>query len=43
LWCLQKELASVVDMAIKLYCEEVPQEGHRSFAKLHELMEKSMA
>jgi hypothetical protein len=29
-------------MAVKLYCEEVPQEGHRSFAKFHELMEKEM-
>jgi hypothetical protein len=29
-------------MAIKLYCEEVPEEGDISFAKLQELMEKAM-
>lgn len=42
LWCLQKVLEFATYMAIKLYCEEVPQEGDRSPTKLHELMEKDM-
>jgi hypothetical protein len=42
LWCIQKEFASVADMAVKFYCEKVPHERRKSLAKLHELMEKAM-
>jgi hypothetical protein len=42
LWCLQRELASMAFMVVKLYYEEVPQEGDRYPTKLQELMENAM-
>jgi hypothetical protein len=39
---LQKELTTIADMAIKLYCENIPQETGRSPAKMQELIENAM-
>jgi hypothetical protein len=36
------ELIAIVDMVFKLYCEDIPHEGDRSFAKMQELIEKAM-
>ncbi len=42
MFCLQKELVVAINMAIKLYYENVPQEGDRSPTKMHKLIEKTM-
>jgi hypothetical protein len=34
MFCLQMELIVAIDMVVKLYCEDVPQEGDRSLAKM---------
>jgi hypothetical protein len=34
MFCLQKELTYAVNMAIKLYCEDILKEGERSPAKM---------
>jgi hypothetical protein len=39
---LQKELATAIDMVVKLYCENGLEEDDRSPIKLQELMEKAM-
>jgi hypothetical protein len=39
---LQKELITIVDMVVKLYCEKFPQEGDRSPTKMQELIKKVM-
>jgi len=42
MFCLQRELVATTNMAIKFYCEDVPQEGDKSFAKMQEWIEKAM-
>jgi hypothetical protein len=42
MFCLQKELATIVDMTIKLYYEDVPRKGDRFLTKMQELMKKAM-
>ncbi len=42
MFCLQKELVRVVDMVVRLYCEDLPQEGDRYPTKMQELIEKAM-
>jgi hypothetical protein len=42
MFCLQKELVAAADMVIKFYCEDVPQDGDRSPAKMQKLIEKVM-
>jgi len=42
MFCLQKELIVVIDMALKLYCEDIPQEGDKSPVKMQEFIEKAM-
>jgi hypothetical protein len=39
---MQRELATTANMVIKLNCENVPQEGDKSFAKMQELIEKAI-
>jgi hypothetical protein len=39
---LQRELAAITNMAIKLYCQDIPQEGDKSPAKMQVLIEKAM-
>ncbi len=35
MFCLQREFATVANMAVKLYYENVPQEGDKSPTKMH--------
>ncbi len=42
MFCLQRELVVAINMAIKLYYENVPQEGDKSHAKMQKLIEKTM-
>jgi hypothetical protein len=39
---LQRELATVANMVIKLYYENVPLKGDKSLAKMEELIKKAM-
>ncbi len=41
-FCLHKELATTTNMVVKLYCEDVPQEGDRSPTKMQKLIGKGM-
>jgi hypothetical protein len=34
MFCLQKELVGVVDMVVRFYCEDIPQEGDRYPTKM---------
>ncbi len=42
MFCMQREIVAIANMAIKLYCENVLQESDKSPTKMQELMEKEM-